>query len=256
MVHYQTEQKRSEKSIAYAMEAAKGHFAKMYPDVPYDGKYILWLNFGLYWEYLCESIECKMHIFMENGDHIDITDLRARHLYPNRRWNTACMKNGRKLSDYGVILHFDSFDELNKIKRIMVYWTINGMTGKDDDEPYCICVNYNVAFEQQEGMRHYSIVSEEATMIALFDQTNEKDVDSIMSGIDEIAKGYDNVFVLSAKEDDEEFYQLRDVKGTISEENAFASWLRSPNSFNPNLNIEVFSASETITPQAVPEKIL
>ena len=238
--------KWDERSVPTIIEKTKEHFAKMYPDISPEGKHILWLRFCLYWEYYCKSVDCMVKIFFKDGSTpmtLDTSKLCVRQPYPNKRWHVACMKNGRKRSDAGVILPFDSFEELSKISCIKAYWTINDMFHTGEDNPYYICVNYDLAFTEETGAQNYCICSRETPLISLVDRTNEDDTYDPNIKLEE----YDNVYTIESKtEDPDALFETCDIKGTVDDEHCYSSYLHCPDVFGPFLRIECFSAAEEI----------
>lgn len=235
-----------ERCIPTLIEDSRAQFAKMYPDVSFDEKYTLWLNFNLLSVCPCSSVDCKMKVHMEGGVHLDIANLCVRRPYPNKCYYLASMKNGRKVSNAGVILHFDSFEEISKVKSVEVYWSLNGIKNPGVGDPFCVHVIYSLSFEQQEGKRHYSIESRETTLGTLqfySDEKHGKDTpesfDHFMKSLDE----YEHVFLLQDGEAEDALYTVHDIKGQVPEGTALAVWHGSPNAFVPNFYTECFSAS-------------
>lgn len=144
-------------SVENCISNNKTHFAKMYPDVNFDEKYILWLQCETYYEYLSDSIKGTILFDTENNEDLISLDnlVRTRHIHPNRLYSTICLKNGRKLSDIGVVIPFGSFRDLSAVKRIVIHWQIEGL----DSVGTChnICSIYNVSFKYVEGKKVYSI---------------------------------------------------------------------------------------------------
>lgn len=241
--------KWDERSLPTAIEETKEQFAKMYPDVPYDEKYILWLELSLFWQYYCKSLDCNVKIFFEDGDNtkiVDVENICVRTPYPNKCVSFACMKKGRKRSK-GIILPFDSFEELSKIKHIKAYWTITDMHNKGADDRYYICVNYDLTFKEVEGARNFCLYSKETPIIALAAQTNEHGILVYRNTDNESAlQEYDNVYMIAGKAGDSAPYQIDDFKGIVDQESGYAAWLHSPDPFNPALQMECFSSAEEL----------
>lgn len=235
--------------IPTLIEDSRAQFAKMYPDVSYDDKYILWLKFVLFTTYPCGAVDCKMTVHMEGGVHKEITNLCVRRPYPNKSHYLASMKSGRKVSDAGVILPFDSFEEISKVISVEVYWSMKGLDDPSVGDPYCVRVCYSLSFARAEGKQHYSVYSRDIALGTLQVLCEDKyGPDSpecfahMMSSLDE----YDDVFLLHDGEAEDSIYTAHDIKGNVSWGEALAAWHRAPNAFVPNFYVECFSAAEEI----------
>lgn len=231
----------AEGSVQYAIGRDKEHFLKMFPNADYEGKFILWLNFGFYWPYSCESVDCMIRVCFDGKEYLDIDNFRVRHPYPNKKWYVACMKNGRRLSDAGIILAYDSFEELSKIKSVKAYWTVNDAIADGSAWRYNISVNYDLSFEQAEGKRSYTLISRERPLVSLLPpDTGNLEAEDFGDALDE----YDNVYILTSFEDEEDYYCVRDIKGVMTIEDAFATWWASPDLDAVNLKMECYSSTE------------
>lgn len=239
----------SKASLPYAIEDTKKHFTKMFPaTMNYDENYILWLKFSLYWPFQCESMDCKISLFVDGEGKLDFADLKVRHLYPNKLWYTACMKSGRKCSDTGLIIPYDSFEKLSKVKKVMAYWTIRYVT--DDGQQNCryLCVDYDLSFTQAEGKRNYTVNSAERTLLELLGNVESSEKSDSFKYIKE---QYDHIFILQSKPERVDLFQISSDKGAVPEEVAFDVFYHSPNPSELDLQMDCFTASATITPSEV-----
>lgn len=236
----------------------KLHFAKMYPDMDYDAKYVLWLQFETYFDYLCDSISGTIHLYHENGIDVIALDnlVKTRHIHPNRNWYTICMKNGRKLSDVGVIVPFESFSHLRSIKRIVVYWQIKGFWG--DGSCHNICAIYNVSFEHIEGKKVYSIRSCDYPgmtdwAIDHFDGISGVD-DHVLPELfkdHDISKKlseYDKACIFMNDPENSDYFGMKIFKGEeLDDDEKEISSFNSPFASSQQA-VDVFVANETISP--------
>lgn len=145
----------------------KEHFEKMYPGADMENKYVLWLQFSFYWPYTQYGISARMVITLNDGTGIKTPKLVLRHLYPNKHWWYLCMKNGRKQSDIGIVLPFDSFGDISSIKRIQCLWEIS--LDENSDSTYNALIEYETSFQEHLNKRHYSICSHDADIPTIFD---------------------------------------------------------------------------------------
>ena len=199
---------KKEKTMSSLIELDKQHFAKMYPDVDCSGKYILWVGIDLWWPYIHDKVECTMkisglthcklrqndpnecptsEIVSNQGLLTDTNNLTPRHLYPNRGYYTACMTNGRKRCDRGVVLYFDSFSELEKVKEVAIYWTVTKTIGKDLDQSYCFVTIYNLSFEMDPDKKVYTLTDTVRTIREMADADEE--------ALEKFKQGYSHIYL-------------------------------------------------------------
>lgn len=222
-------------------EVDRKHFAKMYPDINYEGKYILWVNIDLFWPFTHERVECKLHVpglldhdpktkqvLSSQGLIQSFTTLAPRHLYPNKLYYTACMKNGRKKCDQGFVLYFDTFSDLQKAaKHLAVTWVIR-KTFDNNTEDYSIQSNYDLSFEEDPEKKVYTL-NDVVKTIYLTAEAREE--------FDKFLDKYESVYVQSG--DKEAF-----AKDGISKD-TFFSWILAG---GHTKSAELYSQTKTLLP--------
>lgn len=179
------EKSYAETCIPYIQKEDKEHFEKMYPGIGMENKYILWLQFSAFWSYFSKSVTAEMIITRKDGTMLPLPKLIVRHMFPNHYYWSLCMKNGNKVSNAGVILHFDTFDALDQIDRIRCAW--NFLSDEEGRIMHSIIIDYHVSFLQEDGKFNYSIASREFTLgkICQDYEDNEEDLAKIQRKLSE-----------------------------------------------------------------------
>lgn len=115
---------RNNKSVQFYRERQKTELERT--DSYTDDKYVLWLVCDMFSEY-ADVKKGTVHIFTEDKEII--VQQVTRKPYPNKCISQISMCCGkRKL--YGIPLVFDTFEELQKIRNIIIVW-----------DQYCIAFN-------------------------------------------------------------------------------------------------------------------
>ena len=205
------------------------NFTKMYPNINYNEKYILWINLKLFWEYLADSIEIEIEIdgienFNSMGESVSNQGLLKhsnhpvpRHLVPNQKYSTACMKNGRKRCDAGIVLYFDSFEELSRVNEITITWHIkNTVNTKSGLEDYIIQAIYHLSYNKDDEKKIYTLTD---CVTRLADYLEDEDETRIKN----YRKKYKTIYIIDEEDD------LTIGERTIS---MFYHWFRVNKDFN------------------------
>lgn len=139
--------------------------AKAYPDVDIKGKLILFIDF----EFLIPSQYRRLRVMNERIDidlgsydgyqlRINLPEYKITTPLPNKRWFCLNVQEGRSVSKRGIILLFDSFESLSRVKNITVTWVIG--------ERHCLIadtmmvMDYDLTFMQPCGNKCvYTLVS-------------------------------------------------------------------------------------------------
>lgn len=200
--------KWEEDSIPHVIEKDKIQFAKMYPQKNYEDCFLLWIGFSYYWKYEYKEIIGTIRIHLKNGDLLTLPPYKIRHLFPNKRYATLCIRNGRNLCDKGIVLPFDSFAELSQIKSIECYWKIiYGIQKEFVQETY---TKYNLSFVEVLGKQVYNLVTKITDICDIVNEfCNEEGL------FKETMEEYDKVFVLLKEDNEDFFYPFKGKKNAV-----------------------------------------
>ena len=140
------------------MKREQGSLKKMYPNEDISDKYILFVESELWFPYLKEDIQANIDFIYE--DDIKKYKSKLRTPYPNKAITTISMVNGRKVCDLGLPIIFDSYEDLSKLKTILIKWELD-ITNDDFTEKCYIQILYNISFKYVENNKIYSIFSKD-----------------------------------------------------------------------------------------------
>ena len=239
----------SNSSVPYIQTHDKVHFQKMYPEINMEDKYILWIQFGFYWPFTQYGVSANIIITLNDGAKLKMPKLVLRHLYPNKNWWYLCMKNGRKQSDTGIVLSFDTFKAISSIKRIQCLWEIN--LDDNSDNTYNALIEYKTSFQESAGMRHYSINSHDSDIVTI-DEAHEEGTGVFGSTFNEysdivnIKSDPDGTSFLSIKSQIDNFTDYELIKLFYASLN-FESFFNSLISDNLFI-VDYFMAEESLIP--------
>lgn len=147
------------------------NICRMYPDLSdTDDKLILFLDF----QFCCNEFPAmysgNLNICSDNSS-IQVPKYEINRPLPNKKYLRTSMKHGHRLSRRGVILLFDSFEELSQIKSIGCLWTVYDkmpepwFTINDSISDYVAEFKYNTVFEEPHGNnRIYTVLSYDALL--------------------------------------------------------------------------------------------
>jgi hypothetical protein len=143
---------------------------KMYPDTPYQDKYLLFLQCDLYWKYAYENMRCSIKIESINGTEINVPETKIRRPYPNKNVTQLSMKRKRSYCDYGIIIPFDSYKEMTNICEIQVRWDVvfgsKQENGTMQIRKHILISTHKVSFKIDKSNKMYGIKCDEYTMFA------------------------------------------------------------------------------------------
>lgn len=137
---------------------------RMYPNLnDLKNKLFLFLDFEYCIRENVFTRSAHIKIELTDGSLYDLPKYVANTPFPNKCWYRVNMKNGRKVSKRGIILVFNSFDELSQIKRIKCLWEFivtnyNNFTGTKDIQAEIV---YNLSFEESDDVNNniYTLLS-------------------------------------------------------------------------------------------------
>lgn len=175
-----------------------------------SGKAVLVIRADL-WMPADVSVYATIQYYLKDTSQpVNIGQMIADRPYPNKNIISISKRFGRRKTQKGIPLVFDSLDELRKIERIEIVWEI-----KDFDET--VIIDYPVSFENPRQDCIYTLWSYDDTIVS-----NNKNKSSLT--IKRVFDGkLENAFTQSIY-DDFYFLTLCNDKLTIIEE------LHNPNS--------------------------
>lgn len=142
--------------------------AKAYPDVDIKGKLVLFIDF----EFLIPSQYRRLCVMNERIDidlgsydgyqlRINLPEYKITTPLPNKRWFCLNVQEDRSVSKRGIILLFDSFESLSRVKNITVTWVIG--------ERHCLTadtmmvMDYDLTFMPPNGNKCvYTLISRDS----------------------------------------------------------------------------------------------
>lgn len=131
---------------------------RMYPNVDIEGKYMLFIQATFYFPYVSEKIDGHIEFVYEDDEIINYAS-KCRNPYSNKAITLISKKNKQRLSKYSIPLIFDTFEDLNKLKRILIKWKINASTDNNDKIKVFAVIEYKLKFHKINGKNVYSIKS-------------------------------------------------------------------------------------------------
>lgn len=126
---------------------------KIYPGLNYEDKYILWLENKFYFRYVNNYLKGKVQVFKNNEVEIPLS-LRILKPFPNKSYSLISKREGRKAL-HGIPLIFDTFEELQEIKKIYVEWKLSYDTKSENKNYYEAHMFYNLEFKKDEKSKFY-----------------------------------------------------------------------------------------------------
>lgn len=156
------------------------HLSRLYENKLSGNKYVLWIIPDLFFKYQCDFMDGYIEI---NGEKVKF-QYKTRKPYSNKNIYQISLKNKRKLA-FGLPLVFDSFEELGKIKQILIKWIIrypevNG-EGEASKNVCIINVNYNMSFAKDTKKKVYSLHSYEKVIPHLIDINSQEELNKLVT---------------------------------------------------------------------------
>lgn len=144
--------------------------AQAYPNVDIKDKLILFIDFRFLIP-VKHSELCVMNerVDIDLGSHdgyqlrINLPEYKITTPLPNKRWFCLNVREGKSCSRRGIIILFNSFEELSRVKNITATWVIG--------EKHCLIadtvmvMDYDLTFMPPEGnKRVYTVVSRDSLL--------------------------------------------------------------------------------------------
>lgn len=132
---------------------------KMYPTEDLTEKFILFIQGELWFPYSVVDIKGKI----EFGHYNEVKKMKhkLRTPYTNKNIRLISMMSGRKVSNLGYPIFFNTFEELRKIKNVLIKWRVKTQNVHGDEIECFIIVTYDIDFRFIEGKRVYSILTKD-----------------------------------------------------------------------------------------------
>ena len=159
---------------------------KMYPGIS-SARYTLFVQAKLWIPFETQNIEGNV-VFINEEETFNF-DTKVRTPFPNKTVSLISMRRGRKVSNLGIPLTFDSFEELNKLKSVVINWKVSLTNENDVEEINYIQVKYNLDTIYSVDKHVYSISSHDSVIESF------KEKEKCDSYIDK----YDEVIIISRK---------------------------------------------------------
>ena len=156
------------------------HLSRLYENKLSGNKYVLWIIPDLFFKYQCDFLGGYIEI---NGEVVKF-QYKARKPYPNKNIYQISLRNGRRLA-LGIPLVFDSFEELGKIKQVLIKWVIRypevDSEGERSQNVSIINVNYNVSFSKDSKKKVYTLHSYERVIPHLIDINSQEELNKLVT---------------------------------------------------------------------------
>ena len=128
--------------------------------IDYKNKYILWLENRFYFKYLSNYLKGELRVLKADGSEIPLK-LKISKPFPNKNYSLISRKEGRKTM-HGIPLVFDTFEELQEIKKICIDWKLSYDTeikqpSHDTEVKKYVetRIFYNLEFKKDEKSKFY-----------------------------------------------------------------------------------------------------
>jgi len=196
-------------------------------------KIILWLSFDFYWDYSNGVVkEAEINIINKNGQVISVPKYKNRHVYPNHFYYTCCGVKNTDVNHNGILLFFDSFDELQNIHLISCTWTVILDNNKDINQLQFLQMIYPTFIEGDTTV--YNIHCR-CTDLGTYEEALHKY--SVFSGM--LEKEYNKAFVHIANREKESYMNImnaEDIEDIIKEHSLDLTICLNNNSFEKMFN--------------------
>jgi hypothetical protein len=149
---YEQLQDNTDSFTKYCKERIDREVKKIYPDVNLEEKYLLVVNADLFFPYNNACVG-TVKLITENRE-ITADKAKIRTPYWNKSLRKISAQKGRVFCNIGIPFVFDNFDELTKVKRIVIKWGIL-------ETAIFVEVNYNIRFQKIDGRNKYFVYSKD-----------------------------------------------------------------------------------------------
>lgn len=153
----------AEGSIKYALKDTEDTLKGIFSNINLEDKYFLFIRTRMYYPYIVNKIDCTIKLFDEDNNLIKKNDkYKIRTPYPNQCLHLNSMKYGRKLCNDGYVLMFDTFEELKKIVKVKIDWSINSNYENGEKFELNSTIIYHTNFIEKENNNVFSITSNDS----------------------------------------------------------------------------------------------
>lgn len=188
-------------------EKYQQRFLETHPNFDTRTGKILWLLFDFYWSYDdCTVKKAEITIVKKNRDTVSLPAYKIKHIYPNHSYFTVCgaTKKATDCGDHGkdgLLLTFDSMEELSQIRMISCLWTVE----TDDEELRFLNVWYPKFIPGSDCV--YNIACKCTDM-----RTYEESLHSYSFFSGRLEKEFDKAFVLFSNPEGESVYDVMNAE--------------------------------------------
>ncbi len=185
----------------------KERIASDFPQVDIEKTVILWMLFDFCWNYSNGIVQnAEVNIIKKNGYSISFPKYNNKHIYPNRSYYSCCgVTNTDKEAD-GILLFFDSYEELEEIRLISCTWTV-----EFDDKKMQFLQMVYPRFVKREG-NVYNIACR-CTDMGEYERSLYRS--SVFSGA--LEKEYNRAFVRITDTEGEVIMEIMHAKNVVKE---------------------------------------
>ena len=97
-----------------------------FPEIDTEKNIILYLLFDFCWNYANGQVkDVVINIIKDTGESIPLSKYKMKHIYPNNSYFSACGVKNTDNEFEGILVFFDSMDELEHIRLISCLWTVD-----------------------------------------------------------------------------------------------------------------------------------
>lgn len=178
-----------------------------FPQIDIQKVFVLWIQFDFCWSYSNGKVEkAEINIVMKNEGTIPLPKYKLKHVYPNNTYYSTCGVQYTDKEEDGILLFFDSFEELEEIRLISCAWTVE----LDEKKMQFLQMIYP-KFTKGEG-NVYSL-SCRCTDMGLYEDSLHRH--SVFSGM--LEKEYDKAFVYIADAKGESIMEIMNADNIAEE---------------------------------------
>ena len=106
-------------------ESFQKRISSKFPQIDIQKVFVLWMQFDFCWPYSNGKVEkAEINIVNKNDGTIPLPKFKLKHVYPNNTYYSTCGVQYTDKEEDGILLFFDSFEELAEIRLISCAWTV------------------------------------------------------------------------------------------------------------------------------------